>query len=118
MVNLSGPFGSRQVRFDHKRWRDRFLSVLRDQAPRCRNEMAMNGRGAPGARAMKKFAEVTSTRSFRDHRRGSRALDSRNLAGRIHLKYFLAYIARHVCSTSMITTAFGKRKTVPVITLI
>ena len=36
MVNLSGPFGSRQVRFSHKRWRDRFLSVLRDQAPRCR----------------------------------------------------------------------------------
>lgn len=36
MVNLSGAFGSRQVRFHHKRWRDRFLSILRDQAPRCR----------------------------------------------------------------------------------
>ena len=36
MVNLSGTFGSRQVRFHHKRWRDRFLSILRDQAPRCR----------------------------------------------------------------------------------
>ena len=36
MVNLSGDFGSRQVRFNHKRWRDRFLSVLRDHAPRCR----------------------------------------------------------------------------------
>lgn len=36
MVNLSGPFGSRQLRFHHKRWRDRFLSILRDQAPRCR----------------------------------------------------------------------------------
>lgn len=32
MVNLSGSFGSRQLRFHHKRWRDRFLSILRDQA--------------------------------------------------------------------------------------
>ena len=36
MVNLSGGFGSRQIRFHHKRWRDSFLSILRDQAPRCR----------------------------------------------------------------------------------
>lgn len=36
MVNLSGSFGSRQIRFHHRRWRDRFLSILRDQAPRCR----------------------------------------------------------------------------------
>ena len=36
MVNMSGEFGSRQVRFSHKRWRDQFLSALRDAAPRCR----------------------------------------------------------------------------------
>ena len=33
---LSGTFGSRQVRFSAKRWRDLFLSLLRDQAPACR----------------------------------------------------------------------------------
>ena len=34
--NLSGAFGSRQIRFHHKQWRDSFLSILSDQAPRCR----------------------------------------------------------------------------------
>ena len=36
LVNLSGDFGSAQVRFYNKRWRDAFLMALRDRAPRCR----------------------------------------------------------------------------------
>jgi hypothetical protein len=36
VVNLSGPFGSRQVRFLSKRRRDQFLSLLRRYAPQAR----------------------------------------------------------------------------------
>jgi hypothetical protein len=36
LVNLSGAFGSRQVRFAAKKRRDQFLSLLRRYVPSCR----------------------------------------------------------------------------------